>query len=391
MTSGYRAQMSVEYILTFATGLIITTIAGYILLQTVFGVMSTLPDICSFDIGVKCTYWAVGSNSTNSAFLLLGSNVQQYPIKNLELKMGFAGGSADIKCLPTLVKPGAPFICESQLDTYERKGTAISGNMLLHIYNCGLSGASCNSPAPEDFVGTYLTKDSAVVTLKTNVILSPPRYASPGVYLVDAGLSLMGFNYSIGTIKVDMQQNPQPQITFDVPGASLINLTTFTLAKSCALILNANYSNSTAYAPIPFMNVQNYSGSTYSVSGQNKKVCLSLTPNTKSVSVSGQNNTLGVFSQPSISSSSSLSGSYNNLVFFNTNGTVSASSGSYNNVTIYNGNVMLTVSGNYNQIKLVNSRLVQLTMSGSNNRVILQNTPIGSNTISGTNNIIQNV
>jgi len=209
-----------------------------------------------------------------------------------------------------------------------------------------------------------------------------------GSYAINASFNLFGSSLYLANIAITPRPGAPPAVSYSGPGATSMNITVNTLANYCAGMINVTYANQTSIGVVA-LNATNYSGSSYKLSGNSNNNCLTLSPATKLVSVSGQSNTAGVFLLSNVIINVSSTGGYNNLAVFNSTATVKIA-GNNNNVTMFNSNVVLDITGTYNQVKFINSRISNLTESGNNNLVELINTTVAYENISGTNDIVQN-
>ncbi|MDE1854752.1 MAG: hypothetical protein KGH57_00305 [Candidatus Micrarchaeota archaeon] len=384
---GLRAQVSIEFLLTFVAGLSVMIGAAYTLLGIGSSVGSVAAPMCNFDLGVACGDVIVTSNSTSTMFAMAGSNSQEYPITNLGLTVLVNGQPTNAKCTGGKIKPGQSFVCYAKLSAFQQPGSQSNGNITAHVGYCGFNGGDCNSAVPQNYVGTFISSTGSFKKPQIGLTLYAPNIRSNGPYTINATFDVFGYTLYVATINVTPQPGSQPKITYSGPGASSINVSVSTLSNGCAAVVNVTYANQTAVG-VYSLNATNYTGGSYKLSGNTNGGCLALSQTTQTVSVSGKNNTAGLFTLSNVFINISSTGSQNNLAIFNSTATLKIA-GNYNNVTMFDSNVVLDITGTYNRVKFVNSRISNLTASGNNNLVILDNTTVAQQSVTGTNDIIQ--
>ena len=384
---GLRAQVSIEFLLTFVAGLSVMIGAAYTLLGIGNSAASIAGTTCNFDLGVACSDIIVTSNSTSTMLALVGSNSQEYPITDLSLSVGMNGQSSGMQCSAGNIKPGQSFVCFGKLSTFQKPGYASSGNLTASVGYCGFNGGACASAQPESFIGTYATSTGKYTTPQIGLVLFTPNYRSNGPYSVNASFDIFGYSLYLATVTLTAQPGAAPKVTYSGPDQSALNVSVATLANGCAAVVNVTYANQTAVGVFS-LNASNYTSSSYKLSGNTNGGCLDLATTTKTVSVSGKNNTAGLFTLADVFINISSTGSQNELAVFNSTATLKIA-GNYNNVTMYDSNVLLDITGTYNRVKFINSRISNLTASGNNNLIVLENTTVEYQSVSGTNDIIQ--
>ncbi len=384
---GLRAQVSIEFLLTFVAGLSVIVGAAYTLLGIGNGVASVISTTCNFDLGIACSDLVVTSNSTSTMFALVGSNSQEYPITGMSLNVGLDGQSTSAQCTKGKIMPGQVFVCFAKLATFQKPGSSSSGNLTAHVGYCGFNGGDCTTAQPQNFVGSYITSTGRYTTPQIGLVLFTPNYRSNGPYSINASFDIFGYSLYLATLTLTPQPGAAPKLTYSGPDQSAINVSVTTLSNGCAAVVNVTYANQTAVGVFA-LNATNYTSSNYKLSGNTNGGCLDLAATTKSVSVSGKNNTAGLFTLSNVFINISSTGSQNQIAVFNSTATLKIA-GNYNNVTMYDSNAVLDITGTYNRVEFVNSRISNLTASGNNNLIVLQNTTVAYKSVSGTNDVIQ--
>ncbi len=362
-------------------------VAAYALLGTGSAIGNLAPSSCSFDLGIGCQNIALVSNTTSTFFAFIGNNEQEYPINNLRLNLFFGGKSVTPQCTTGRINPGETFVCFAKTALQQRPGTVASGNLTARVGYCSLSGGDCSGgQISETYVGTY---NSPVGSSNANVglVFSNAFVKSDGQIAVNVSFNLLGYGLFLATVSLNPRSGSSPTITDSGPGSASLSLSAGTLADYCAALVNITYANMTGTYAVA-LNSSNYNQSSYKLSSNTNNACLSLLSATKTVSISGKNNTAGLFTLSDVLINVSSTGSQNNLAIFNSNATLKVE-GNYNNITMYNSTVVLSIEGTYNRVAFINSRISNLTASGNNNLVILQNTTVAHESVTGTNDVIQ--
>ncbi len=382
-----REQVSIEEITALGFGVAIAIVASLLILQTLSGIGSAVPSSCTFALGINCQDFVLTSNSTSTEFAMLGTNMQEYPVTGLSMVVGLNGQFTTAQCTTGKIRPGQPFVCFAQLSAFQKPGSQSSGNITAHVGYCGFNGGDCSAAQPENYVGSYVTSTGRYTKPQIGLVLFTPNIRSNGPYSINASFDVFGYSLYLATITLTPQPGSQPKLTYSGPGASSLNVSVTTLSNGCAAVVNVTYSNKTDIGVFS-LNASNYTSSSYKLSGNTNGGCLALATATKTVSVSGKNNTAGLFTLANVFINISSTGSQNDLAIFNSTATLKIA-GNYNNVTLFDSNATLTITGTYNQVKFVNSRISNLVASGNNNLIILQNTTVAQQSVSGTNDIIQ--
>lgn len=385
---GHKAQASIEFLMTFVVGLSIMVGAAYTLLGLGSSASSLASATCGFDLGITCKDLIITSNATSTMFAIVGSNSREYSITNLDLSVGLNGQSTSTQCTTGSIKPGQTFVCFGALSTFQKPGSSSSGNLTAHVGYCGFNGGDCNSAVAENYAGRYVASTGRFTKPQIGLVLFSPNIRSNGPYSINATFDVFGYSIYLGTLTLTPEPGSQPNITYSGPDESLLNVSVSTLSNGCAAVVNVTYSNQTAIGVFS-LNASNYSSSNYKLSGNTNGGCLSLATSTKTVSVSGKNNTAGMFTLSNVYINISSTGSQNNLAIFNSTATLKIA-GNYNNVTMFNTNATLLITGTYNRVRFVNSKISNLTASGNNNLIILENTTVAYQSITGVNDILQN-
>jgi hypothetical protein len=383
-----KGEVAVEYLLTVITGFGVIAAVLFILEVVASGIGNVAPSQCSFVQGINCIDMVLLSNSTSTEFAMLGTNEQQYPITALSMNVGLNGVASGTQCTTGKILPGQQFVCFAKLKTFQKPGFRASGNLTANLRYCGFNGGNCAGAVAETYIGAYTSPTNQFTKPQVGIVLSPPRAMPNGSYAINASFNLFGSSLYLADITITPRPGAPPAVSYSGPGATSMNITVNTLANYCAGMINVTYANQTSIGAVA-LNATNYSGSSYKLSGNSNNNCLTLSPATKSVSVSGQNNTAGVFLLSNVTINVSSTGGHNDLAVFNSTATVKIA-GNNNNVTMFDSNVVLYITGTYNQVKFINSRISNLTASGNNNLVVLINTTVAYENISGTNDIVQN-
>ncbi len=387
-TSGaFRAQASLEYLLAFAMALGIMVVAAYVILGLGSSVGNIQGGSCSFDLGISCTDVLVASNSTSTVFALLGSNSREYPVNGLRLSVALNGVSTQALCPFGKILPGQTFVCYATLGTFNRPASSASGNITASVGYCGFNGGDCGSAVHESYAGRYNAPTGTFTKPQIGLVLYAPNIRSNGPYTINATFDIFGVSLYLGTLTLTPQPGSQPKITYSGPDASVLGVSVGTLANGCAAVVNVTYTNKTATG-VYALNASDYNSSKYTLSGNTNGGCMALASSTKTVSVSGKNNTAGLFTLSNVFINVSSTGSQNNLAVFNSTATLKIA-GNYNNVTMFNSNAVLTITGTYNMVRFVNSRISNFTASGNNNLIVLDNTTVAKESITGVNDIVQ--
>jgi len=384
---GLRAQASLEYLAAFSAALSVISAAGYVLLGAGSSIGNLAPASCSFDLGINCHYLSIVSNSSSTYFVLVGSNDQEYPITNVRMSILAGGKPTTAQCATGEIKPGEAFVCLAKLGSFQQPGAQVSGNIIASVGYCGFGGGDCSSAVQQSYVGTYVASTGRYTKPQIGLVLFSPSMRSNGPYAINASFDVFGYSLYLGTITLTPQPGSQPHVSYSGPGISSLNISVSTLSNGCAAVLNVTYLNQTA-VDVYALNASNYTSTRYTLSGNTNGACFALSNSTKTVSVSGKNNTAGLFTLSDVFINVSSTGSYNNLAIFNSTATLKIA-GNNNNVTMFDSNVVLDITGTYNRVKFINSRISALTKSGNNNLVVLDNTTVARQSVTGTNDIIQ--
>lgn len=383
-----RGQASVEYLAMFIVALTIMSVAAYTLLGLGVNAANLVPASCSFDLGINCQSVVLNSNASSTFFAFIGNNNREYPINNITLSLTFDGQTVTPQCTTGRINPGQTFVCFAKVGATQKLGTTAKGNLTAQVGYCSLGGGSCGSGGmPETYVGTYSTP---VSDYQPHIgLVFSNRFVMPnGDTAVNVSFGLFNNTIFLGTLDVSPKTNAPPGMTLTGPASDSVNLNASTFAHYCVALVNVTYANVTGSDAVA-LDTSNYTQTTYKLASNSNDACLYLQQATKSVSVSGQNNTAGLFSLSGITITLSSTGGNNYLAVFNSNATLKVE-GNYNNITMYNSNVVLVIQGTYNRIDLIDSRVSSITASGNNNLIILHSTSVGSNTITGTNDVILN-
>ncbi len=383
-----KEQVSIEEITALAFGVAIAIVASLLILQLFNNVSNTAPSSCSFAVGVSCSDLVLSSNSTSTEFAILGTNAQEYPITALSLSVGLDGQVSRTQCTTGKIRPGQTFVCFGKLSNFQKPGYPASGNLTVHVGYCGFNGGDCATAQPQNFIGTYTAPTSRFLKPHIGLQLLAPNGKVNGDWPINASFDIFGYTLYLGTITVIPHNGMAPTVNYSGPSISSLNVSVSTLANDCAAMLNVTYANQTGIGIVE-LNATNYTGSNYQLSGNTNSNCYQLSNTTKTVKVSGQNNTAGVFLLSNVSINISSTGGYNNLAVFNSTATVKIA-GNNNNVTFFGSNVALDITGTYNMVKLINSRLLNLTAGGNNNLIVLYNTTVFHQSVTGVNDVIQN-
>ncbi|MDE1854753.1 MAG: hypothetical protein KGH57_00310 [Candidatus Micrarchaeota archaeon] len=382
-----KEQVSIEEITALAFGVAIAIVASFLLLHALSGIGNAIPSRCTFSLGINCSDFVIASNSTSTEFAMLGTNSQEFPINAVSLTVTLNGKSATARCTKGKIRPGQVFVCFGNLGAFQQSGYQVVGNATASFEYCGFNGGDCGSGVSESYSGAYVSTTGRFVKPQIGIMLFAPIKEPNGSYEINSSFEVFGYAQELGTITLTPQSGAPPAISYSGPQASLLNVSVNTLADYCAGIVNVTYSNFTSTGVVA-LNTSNYTGSSFSLSGNSGSQCKLLSSGTTSVSVSGKSNTAGLFTLSNVFINVSSTGSQNNLAVFNSTATLKIA-GNNNNVTMYNSDVVLDITGTYNQVKFVNSRISNLTASGNNNLIVLVNTTVSKETVTGTNDIIQ--
>ncbi|MEM3791657.1 MAG: hypothetical protein QXL16_02945 [Candidatus Micrarchaeaceae archaeon] len=144
-----KAQSSIEYLFVFSFSLAIIAIVGSLLINSA---SSIAPSICNFDQYMYCADAELVTNSTSSVFVILGSNMYEYPFSSLSLSLASGSYFGSSSCFPKNVEPGGDFVCIVKLNKQVPIGAYFSGKLNMHakactLFSCGIAG--------ENFAGTF--------------------------------------------------------------------------------------------------------------------------------------------------------------------------------------------------------------------------------------------
>mgnify|MGYP001626403457 CR=1 FL=1 len=186
-----RAQVSAEYLLAFVAMLAIVSSSISFIFSASSGLSSIPQSYCQFDGGISCKGAMLVANKTGTFFLLIGSNAQQYLIKNISLEIREARANYSIPCTPGKVNPGAPFICFAKIDELMRPGSSEVINVIASGEECQLN--SCNNAVEESFAGKINEQVSSYKTDNVALVLGAPQYKPIG----GTGAQEIGLNVSL--------------------------------------------------------------------------------------------------------------------------------------------------------------------------------------------------
>ncbi|MGC8676579.1 MAG: hypothetical protein ACP5T3_03665 [Candidatus Micrarchaeia archaeon] len=196
MSAAFRAQSAVEYLLVMIAMLTIASIAAYFLLGASASAQYLVPQSCSFDGGVACEGFVVASNKSSTLVALIGSNSKRYEMRGLSLDVRIGNDVASMSCSPTVIKPGAPFLCFGSFDKPIAFGSQVSATMVINTTYCGMDNCAGDALA-ESFAGSANAYVSKYVVPKFGVVLSTPVYAPSGAVSLSVNLDVLGHNFTI--------------------------------------------------------------------------------------------------------------------------------------------------------------------------------------------------
>ncbi len=384
---GLRAQASLEYLMAFVVALGIAVAAGYALLGLGSGAANLVPTSCSFDLGISCQDIAIVSNSSSSLLAFLGSNSREYAINGISMSLLVSGQRVAPQCTTGRISPGETFVCFARMSALQKPGSAASGNLTASVGYCSMNGGDCNGGAiQETYVGRYTTSVSNGAE-RVGLVFSKPFREPNGNVAINVSFDLLGYGLFLASVSISPHSGTKPAISYSGPGSTSLSVTASTLADYCAALVNVTYANQTGTDAVA-LNASNYTGNSYKISGNTNANCYTLSSSTKTVSVSGQGNTAGLFTLANVFINISSTGGHNDLAVFNSTATLKIA-GNNNNVTMFGSNVVLTITGTYNMVTFINSRISNLTASGNDNLIVLRNTTVAHESITGANDIVQ--
>lgn len=181
MRNEVRAQSALEFISTYAWGLLILTIVVAVLLAFITLPSTSVPNQCSFTSTVTCVDFVLGSSAGKVTTMTINiTNSQQYPILNPDLIVEVNGkNSSSAICTPADVNPGEALSCSLTLPVNTSLGTLLAGDLYLSIDNCALSSNyigsgmqnACTSAPTETILGHYVGHTEVPYTITTGGLL----------------------------------------------------------------------------------------------------------------------------------------------------------------------------------------------------------------------------
>ncbi len=164
MQAEARAQSALEFISTYAWGLLILTIVVSIILYYVNLPNSVAPSSCTLSSStVLCKDIIAGTNpqGANSVFVTF-TNTGQYAVTHPIAYLAIGDvNTSEFACYPAVLLPGMSATCQINLTGTYRSSQLLSGSIYIQVGNCGLlpnypSTHICTGAQNQTIAGSFI-------------------------------------------------------------------------------------------------------------------------------------------------------------------------------------------------------------------------------------------